>query len=274
MHGGGEYDRIYTNRQLPDRFVKVNADPDNNLEAISAEFEVVRSIMNAGIPVLAAYEIVKFGNEYGILYQRVLSKKSIGRICIDHPERIPQMADMVAGMFHDMTSKPCDQGLFPSRKQQVRDALEKYSRLSDADRQKLSDFIDSIPDSTTCLHGEFHAGNVIVSSSQAYWVDLRSFCYGDPGFDIGHLLFAATFCNSSLFGNRAHMSKSQYKYFWDCFVYYYLGDNCTSDSAAAFTDRMRRFAALEMLLSLDPDAQGFTAFFQSRRLHSYINKYF
>lgn len=51
----------------------------------------------------------------------------------------------------------------------------------------LQAFLDSVPENTNCVHGDFQPGNVILAGGKPYWIDLGRFAWGDPMFDIGHL---------------------------------------------------------------------------------------
>ncbi len=51
----------------------------------------------------------------------------------------------------------------------------------------LQAFLDSVPENTNCVHGDFQPGNVILAGGKPYWIDLGRFAWGDPMFDFGHL---------------------------------------------------------------------------------------
>lgn len=42
--------------------------------------------------------------------------------------------------------------------------------------------LDSLPSPKTCLHGDFHIGNIITNGEKDYWIDLGDFAYGAPDF--------------------------------------------------------------------------------------------
>ena len=52
------------------------------------------------------------------------------------------------------------------------------ANLNDAERNIRA----CLPSPKTCLHGDFHIGNIITNGEKDYWIDLGDFAYGAPDF--------------------------------------------------------------------------------------------
>ena len=50
-------------------------------------------------------------------------------------------------------------------------------------KEKLLRLMDTLPHAATCLHGDLHFGNVIMTETADYFIDLGNFCYGCPLYD-------------------------------------------------------------------------------------------
>ena len=84
--GEGGNGITYENPAEPDLLLKVNRGSLNNLDSIRQEFDLSREVAALGLPTPAMHEIVRVGEDYGILMERIKNKKSLFRICHDQPE--------------------------------------------------------------------------------------------------------------------------------------------------------------------------------------------
>lgn len=243
--GEGGNGITYENPAEPDLLLKVNRGSLNNLDSIRQEFDLSREVAALGLPTPAMHEIVRVGEVYGILMERIKNKKSLFRICHDQPERIDEMAKLFCSLFKQLVATPCNTAFFPSRKQTALKGLEKSSFMCRKDKALLRDFIGSLPETTGCVHGDFQPGNVILSEGKLYWIDLGRFSWGDPMFDLGHLyLSCVVYSKMKQTQDIFHLNHEQLLYFWDCFAKEYTGqaDHAEFDWEAA------RFAAVDMVV--------------------------
>ena len=243
--GEGGNGITYENPAEPDLLLKVNSGSLNNLDSIRQEFDLSREVAALGLPTPAMHEIVRVGEDYGILMERIQNKKSLFRICHDQPERIDEMAKLFCSLFKQLVATPCNTAFFPSRKQTALEGLEKSSFMCRKDKALLRDFIGSLPETTGCVHGDFQPGNVILSEGKPYWIDLGRFSWGDPMFDLGHLyLSCVVYSKMKQTQDIFHLNHEQLLYFWDCFAKEYTGQA----DHAEFDRKAARFAAVDMVV--------------------------
>ena len=243
--GEGGNGTTYVNPSEPDVILKVNKADINTLKFVSREYNVSRAVGELGIQVPKMYEIVKVGDAYATLSQRIQNKKSLSRICHDEPGRTEEMAQIMCRMGRDLFSTPCNTEFFPSRKEQLLRAIEKAKFISNKNRKIIAEFAQSIPDAKTCIHGDFNMGNIIFSEGTYYWIDLDRFGYGDPMFDIGHLFqICNVYSSMKQVQDIFHMSEEQLKRFWTAFAKAYTGE----DNPAEFNRLAGKFACLDLVV--------------------------
>lgn len=243
--GEGGNGKTYVNPADPEVILKVNRARLSTLEAVKKEFDVSRAVSALGISTPAMREIVRVGDAYATIAQQIKPKQSLSRICCDEPDRTEEMARLLCLRGKEMFATPCDTSFFPSRKQQLMNALAKVQFVGRKDLQRISAFAQTVPDHATCVHGDFQSGNLILSGDHHYWIDLDRFGYGDPMFDIGHLyMICNVYAPMKRVQDIFHMTLEQFHRFWDAFAKAYTEreDHTEFDCQAA------RFACLDVML--------------------------
>lgn len=243
--GQGGNGTTYESPSQPDVILKVDKAQINTLEFVRHEFEVSKAVEALGLPTPKMHEIVRIGNLYATISDRIKDKKSLSRICHDEPQRIEEMAQLMCRNGNILFRTQCDTDFFPSRKEQLMRALDKVQFISRRNRQILKDFAQTIQDIKTCSHGDFNMGNLVLSGDKPVWIDLDRFGYGDPMFDIGHLYqICNVYAPMKQVQDIFHMTEKQLGLFWDAFAKAYTGQ----DDHSEFDRQAGRFACLDMIL--------------------------
>lgn len=76
----------------------------------------------------------------------------------------------------------------------------------------------------TCLHGDFHTGNLISGEGGEYWIDLGGFAYGDPLLDVSTLYMIGYYTPVKAIESIFHISRRQFCSFVDEFLKCYYGE--------------------------------------------------
>lgn len=243
--GQGGNGTTYENPERPDVILKVNKPGLSTFEAVKKEFDVSRAVDALGISVPKMLEMVRVGDAYATISERIKEKKSLSRICHDQPERIEEMARLMCAKGRELFSTTCNTDFFPSRKEQLLRAVEKVQFIGKKNKAVLRAFADTIRDVKTCSHGDFNTGNLILAGEKCFWIDLDRFGYGDPMFDIGHLYqICNTYASMKQVQDLFHMTEAQLRLFWDAFAKEYTG----KENHGEFDDEAARFACLDMVL--------------------------
>lgn len=206
-----------------------------------------RAALMFGLPTPMSGDMVTDGKRTGILFERVLNKRSFARAISQEPENVEDYAIRFANMCKELHTKECDTALFPDRTLMYRAAVARAEGYTDAEKKKMTDFIDSVPTATTCIHGDLHIGNVITNGKADLWIDLGDFSYGNPLWDIAMLYFVSNRNQSEeMVMDMFHISIAKFKEFWKYFAKYYFGAD-TDAKLAEVNNMMEPFAAMQML---------------------------
>lgn len=243
--GEGGNGTTYVNPAEPDAILKVNNARLSTLENVKHEYDVAKAVEDLGLPVPQVHEIVRVGEAYATITQLIKNKKSLSRICHDEPQRTEEMARLLCRQGKELFATPCNTDFFPNRKEQMLWAIDHAGFVSRKNRKLLRDFVEAIPESSHCLHGDFQSGNLILAGDRPYWIDLDRFAYGDPMFDIGHLFqVCQVYAPMKRVQDIFHMTLDQFHCFWDAFAKEYTGE----EDHSHFDWQAGRFACLDIIL--------------------------
>lgn len=219
------------------------------------EFALSRSVEATGLRTPKAIEIVSVGDCPGIIYQRIIGKRSISRLCADSPADIGRYAAVFAKECKDLHSRPCRHSDFPSRKERAIEDVTEHSGYSNHTKNVIIAAINRLGDVCTCLHGDLQPGNLLISEDTTYWIDLGFFAWGDPAFDIACLYFFCKHPVGLFWGTKlCHMTRRQMKRFWTAFAAEYSSD----PRELARTARKNVIVYLAYTIGLE-DYRGLTA---------------
>ena len=270
--GEGGNGKTYVNPEAPGEILKVNKECLSTLEAVKREYDTSKAVANLGVSVPQMYKIVRVGDAYATLSQLIKGKKSLSRICHDEPERTEEMARLLCQKGKELFATPCNTVFFPNRKEQALRAIEKTTFVSKKNKKTIRAFIETIPESTNCVHGDFQTGNIIQAGEDYYWIDLDRFAYGDPMFDIGHLfMICVIYAPMKQVQDIFHMTEEQFHRFWDAFAKEYTG----KEDHAEFDILAGKFAAVDVVLRTVFQTPTFVEkLFFGRYVRKLVKKYF
>ena len=187
------------------------------------EFKVAQAVYDLGIPTPKPYRLVTDGERFGAEYEFISGKRSFARILSQEPEKMPELVEAFAKAALELHATAPDTDRIPA----IREVLHSFYLSSDAVtseyRKRALAFLDKIQEPSTCVHGDFHIGNIITDGNRTLWIDIGQFGYGAPEWDLGWFWTIT----HNLGDNRAdfllHLTRETLVSFWDAFLPAYLG---------------------------------------------------
>jgi uncharacterized protein (TIGR02172 family) len=203
--------------------------PGFEADRAKAEFLTARAVFELGIPSPEPFRLITDGQRSGAEYELIKNKRSYTRIISQEPERLEEISLKFARMAKELHAKQADTTLLQSYKQRIANFYHEKDMVPEDYKQRVLQFLDTVPDTPRCLHGDLHIGNIITDGQRDLWIDLGEFAYGVPEWDLALLW---TMCHN-MPGDRVehifHITHETMMAHWDIFFPAYLG---TSDPQA------------------------------------------
>ena len=176
----------------PDTIIKVFR-PDAGLSIVERERERARAALLKGLPTAIAYDVVKAGDCYGIVYE-MINSRSLAQVLQEDEAHFERYAKAYASLFKEIHNTQGDLQIFGRVKEIYEEAIDYCSDVYTAEElEKLRTLIRSVPDRTTLIHGDFHPKNIMLIDGELTLIDMGDMSLGDPVFDF--LATAATQVN-------------------------------------------------------------------------------
>lgn len=181
--GEGFFGIIY--RIDPETIVKVYRVKDS-LDMIKRERTLSRKAFVMGIPTAIPYDIVKVGDLYGAVFE-LLNAKSIVNL-INNEEDLDNFAKKSVEILKTMHQKEVKEMDLPRRKDTVLGLLKECEKmLSKETYDKLVLLLNTIPDTNTLLHCDFHVKNIMMQNDELLLIDMDTLSIGHPIFEFASI---------------------------------------------------------------------------------------
>ena len=200
--------------------------PGFEADRAKAEFYTARTVFQMGIPTPEPFRLVTDGERYGAEYELVKGKRSFTRIISEEPERLEEISLTFADWARKLHSTPVAPGQLRSYKGAVTKFYKEKDMVPEAYKQRALAFLETVPDTPTCLHGDLQIGNIITDGERTLWIDVGEFSHGTPEWDLSIMWIMGQRMSKERADSLFHLTPEQLKAHWNCFLPAYLG---TSD---------------------------------------------
>ena len=186
MIGAGGYGSVY--RIDPETIVKVYHAA--SLEFIERERELSRKAFLLGVPTAISFDTVKVGDKYGVVYE-MIDASTVAQLITTAPASLKMLGQLSAVTLKKLHAIKADSSVFPNKKKSMIEWVKSIAQYMEAqEAQTIIDYIDSIPDRDTFLHGDYNAKNVMVKDGEVLLIDIGDAGIGHPAFDIAGLMLS------------------------------------------------------------------------------------
>lgn len=242
--GSGQTASVY--RMDADTIVKVFR-PGIDFGMVQNEIAKAKVAFMHGIPTAISYDVVKVGESYGVVYE-LLNAKDLADCMKDDPDHMEDYIRMFADVIREMHTTEVAAEQFISSRATTLGALPymKGRILNDEEYEKIKAIFENVPERRTFIHGDCHAGNVMLQGKELMFIDLSCAGCGHPIFDLMSMYLTAACHQGVLFSNY---TKEEAYHIWKVFLGAYLQ---TEDEAllAKAEEQVAAFSSARFLLGL------------------------
>ena len=163
------------------------------LETIQRERRLARQALVSGIPTAIAYNVARVGDCYGIVFE-MLSAEPLSAVLKTRPDEYDLYVEKYIALLKKIHQTKGDRSVFGSIKDIYAEAIEECRPYYSGEEIGLiQGLVDSVPDSDTLIHGDYHPNNIMVQDGRLILIDMGDMSCGHPIFEF--LATAATQVN-------------------------------------------------------------------------------
>lgn len=200
------------------------------------EFHINQVVYESGLPTPKPIRLITDGTRFGAEYELISPKRSFTRIISQEPDKLVPLSELFAKLARQIHQTPADTKRLPDMKDLVGSWIDRFKGLPDTYKQRFHKFLETVPSTPTCLHGDLHIGNIITDGQRNLWIDVGDFAYGVPEWDLGMMYYSANFMSPERCDNIFHLDVPTLKAHWQAFAPVYYG----TDSKEALEAEVRK----------------------------------
>ncbi len=153
------------------------------IETVEREREMAQEALIAGLPTAISYNLVKVDEAYGIVFE-LIDSETLSRELASRPDDYEKLADEYISLYKKIHNTKATEEQFPSIKNIYYDAIEECRDIyTEEDLGKLRALLESVPDSDTLIHGDYHPNNIMVQNDKLILIDMGDMSRGHIIFD-------------------------------------------------------------------------------------------
>jgi len=154
---------------------------------VQHEIQMSKETFILGMPTPISYDIVRVGDQYGLVYELLQADTLSACICRE-PDRIDFFAHQYADLFRQMHSIQVPSGSGIHEAVQLEEAAVRHiGRYFDTPSiDLLLRIVHTIPKSNRLLHGDLQTKNVMMQNGEPMLIDMGEVSYGHPLLDLAH----------------------------------------------------------------------------------------
>ncbi|MBQ8966927.1 aminoglycoside phosphotransferase family protein [Ruminococcus sp.] len=228
--GKGSNGAVY---QLDDEtIVKVYDGRRYSPERIQKSRETTRNAFVQGVPTMIAFDMVKVGADYGVVYE-MINAVSLNNVIAAEPEKTEEYGHLIAATLKKLHSTEFEKGALRDGRTLIRDEVKKCIELGVYNKQqaeRVTKLIEDIPYRNTFIHHDFHPGNLMLQNGGIMLIDIDDAGLGHPIIDLASMyLVYVTAAKTNWKVNENDISKQQYALLWDTILKDYFGTDSPAE---------------------------------------------
>lgn len=218
----------------PETIVKVYFGTRNSPEKINQNREVTKNAFVHGVPTTIAFDMVKVGEDYGVVFE-MINAKSLNQEIVAHPEKLEDYANLIADTLKQLHQTEFEPGTLPDSRDRAKADIKatlNAGMYKPEEAERLCNLIDKIPYRNTFIHQDFHPGNLMLQNGEIVLIDVEDSGLGHPVLDLSSMyLVYITAAKSQWKTTAMGITKQQFAQIWDIIIRRYFGTNDPKDIA-------------------------------------------
>lgn len=146
------------------------------------EFEITRAIHSAGLPAPAAYDVCEVEGRFGFILERI-DGISLLQLVERKPWKLFYAACLLAELHTQIHQHTAPTAL-PTQREQLTGWLARAHDFTPDQRHAAESSLAQLPQGSTLCHGDFHPGNILLSSRGPIIIDWSTATSGHPPTDV------------------------------------------------------------------------------------------
>ena len=183
--GKGAFGTVY--RLDDETVVKVYKNGEESLPVIEKEQKLAREAFIDGIPTAIPFDIVKVGDQYGMVFE-LIDAKNCMELVIKDASVMETLIPKYASFLRELHSYEIDDDLIPSTKDvnlRFLDALAPV--LGEETEAKIRKLYENMPEERHIIHGDAHLKNIMIAGDGIKVIDMDNMSKADPVFEFAGL---------------------------------------------------------------------------------------
>lgn len=186
------------------------------------EFDKMKAAYQCHIPVPRVDEIVEYHGRFGYIMERVPGdtlQRVINREVMqvrdgllserEFEEKYFHYIKLTAKCLYEIHRNKCNWNM--SMRELIHGIIPDAMLLSDADKRKVMDIVDQLPDGTSLCHGDPNANNIMLDGENMRLIDWPNAAVGNPMCDIAEYVWLSNTDNRCYKDIPAELEKFFYK---------------------------------------------------------------
>jgi uncharacterized protein (TIGR02172 family) len=219
--------------------------PGFEADRAKEEFLIAHSVFDIGIPTPEPYRLVTDGERFGAEYELIPGKRSFTRIISQEPDRLEEISREFARLARQLHKTKAHTTKLNSYKQRMQRFYIEKNLVPDEYKRRALAFLEHVPDTPTCVHGDLQIGNIITDGKRTLWIDVGEFGYGVPEWDLGLMWTICNNMDKERTDNLFHLTPDTLKAHWNIFLAAYVG-TADREALGEFTKRILPFYAVKL----------------------------
>ena len=219
------------------------------------EFLINQVVYESGLPTPKPIRLITDGTRFGAEYELISNKRSFTRIISQEPDQLVPLSERFAVLARQIHQTPADTTRLPDMREMAGTWIDRLVDFPDELKARFHRFIDTVPSTPTCLHGDLHIGNIITDGSRDLWIDVGDFAYGVPQWDLGMMYYSSHFLRAERADNIFHLDNDTLRAHWAAFAPVYYGTD-SKEALEAEVRKLHPFIATKITFFISKLTEG------------------